>query len=288
MAPGRESRVILSPRGERSGLGPRRVLRRRGVKAVLFVPIWDHNPVKRISFQYVTVALIVVNVAVFFLVQSGVTGWYAAHVVDGELGLYPSHIMQGGWLRPMAGGGLSSGGMRPPEALTLLTYMFLHGNLLHLGGNMLFLWVFGDNVEDAMGHARFLLFYLLCGVAGGLAHIYAAPNSELPLIGASGAVAGVIAAYLMLHPNVRVWVLAFYRVPLRVSAGLALGVWIGLQFVSVLLSPAGHVAFWAHIGGVAAGAVLILFMRLRDVPLFDHATGLEESQPEEQDWRHRP
>jgi membrane associated rhomboid family serine protease len=246
-----------------------------GESAVLFVPIWDHNPVKRISFQYVTVTLIIVNVAIYFLLQTGASSWREAHALDGEFGLYPSHVL-GGWLQPIAGPGGPAAVSRLPEAATLLTYMFLHGNLVHLGGNMLFLWVFGDNVEDAVGHFRFLAFYLLCGVAGGLAHMVAAPDSTLPLIGASGAVAGVIAAYLMLHPNIRVWVLAFYRIPLRVSAGLALGAWILLQFAAVVMSKNGNVSVWAHIGGVAVGAVLILMMRQRGVRLFDNSTGLEE------------
>ena len=106
--------------------------------------------------------------------------------------------------------------MAIPEGLTLLTYQFLHGDILHLLSNMLFLWVFGDNVEDAMGHLKYLMFYLLCGIAGGLAHAAMLPASPLPLIGASGAVAGVIAAYLILHPRVLVWVLAFRIIPLHI------------------------------------------------------------------------
>ena len=104
---------------------------------------------------------------------------------------------------------------------------------------MLFLWVFGDNVEDAMGHAKFLFFYLTCGVFAGLFHAWMVPDFDLPLIGASGAVAGVIAAYLMLHPRVGVWVLAFKFIPLRISAGLVLGLWIVLQIVMVAVSDAG-------------------------------------------------
>jgi membrane associated rhomboid family serine protease len=248
-----------------------------GRKSVLFVPVWDLNPVKRISFQYVTVSLIIANVAIYFLLQSGASV-YAAHVLDGELGLYPAHITQGGVLGPLKGAG--AWGLRAPEAVTFITYMFLHGNFLHLAGNMVFLWVFGDNVEDAMGHVRFLVFYLLCGVTGAIAHIIVSPSSEFPLIGASGAVAGVIAAYLMLHPHVRVWVLAFYRIPLRVSAGFALGLWVILQFANIILAEPGHVAFWAHIGGLAAGALLVTILRAPGVPLFNRATGLEENEPE--------
>ena len=125
-----------------------------------------------------------------------------------------------------------------------------------------------------MGHARFLLFYLACGVFAGLLHAFMLPDSELPLIGASGAVAGVIAAYLMLHPRVSVWVLAFKVIPLRITAGLALGGWIVLQIVMVAMPETGPVAWWAHIGGLIAGAVLIVFMRRPGVPLFDRGVSL--------------
>jgi membrane associated rhomboid family serine protease len=156
-----------------------------------------------------------------------------------------------------------------PERLTLISYMFFHGDILHLAGNMLFLWVFGDNVEDAMGHVKYLIFYLACGVFAGLTHAWMVPDSDSPLIGASGAVAGVIAAYLMLHPRVRVWVLALKAIPLRISAAFALGLWILIQVVMVLLPQVGPVAWWAHIGGLLAGAVLVVFMRRSGVPLFD-------------------
>jgi len=138
---------------------------------------------------------------------------------------------------------------------------------------MLFLWVFGDNVEDAMGHLKFLVFYLLCGIVAGLTHTLIAPTSDIPLIGASGAVAGVIAAYLMLHPKVQVWVLALKVIPLRISAAVVLGIWILTQIVMVVLPQVGPVAWWAHIGGLIAGALLVLVMRRPGVPLFDRGLG---------------
>ena len=107
--------------------------------------------------------------------------------------------------------------MAVPEGLTLITYMFLHTDILHLTSNMIFLWVFGDNIEDAMGHIKYLAFYVLCGIAAGLVQTLMLPTSRLPLIGASGAVAGTIAAYLILHPRVLVWVLAFRVIPLRMT-----------------------------------------------------------------------
>ena len=120
-----------------------------------------------------------------------------------------------------------------------------------------------------MGHVGYLVFFLLCGAAAGLAHTLAAPLSQAPLVGASGAVAGVVGAYLMLHPRVKVWVLVLWRVPLRVPAYLALGFWIALQFVFIFMSgPEDDVAWWAHIGGLAAGMALTPWFKRADVPLF--------------------
>jgi membrane associated rhomboid family serine protease len=121
-----------------------------------------------------------------------------------------------------------------PEPLTLLTYMFLHAGWMPLISNMLFLWVFADNIEDAFGYFAFVLFYLLCGIAGALAHVLMSPTSTAPLIGASGAVSGVIGAYVLLYPKARVWILLFFRIPLRISAIWVLGGWFLLQVFSVL------------------------------------------------------
>jgi membrane associated rhomboid family serine protease len=155
-----------------------------------------------------------------------------------------------------------------PEPATLISYMFLHGDWLHLISNMLFLWVFGDNVEDAMGHARFLVFYLACGVLAAMTHALIMPDSGDALIGASGAVSGVVSAYLILHPKVSVWVLALKFIPLRISAAFVLGFWILTQLVMVMMPEVGPVAWWAHIGGLIAGAVLLPFFRRPGVALF--------------------
>jgi membrane associated rhomboid family serine protease len=125
-----------------------------------------------------------------------------------------------------------------------------------------------------MGHVRFLVFYLACGVFAGLFHAWMVPDSDMPLIGASGAVAGVIAAYLMLHPHVSVWVLAFKVIPLRITAGLVLGIWIVMQVVMLLMQDQSATAWWAHIGGLIAGAVLIVVLRRPGVPLFDRGLRL--------------
>jgi membrane associated rhomboid family serine protease len=146
--------------------------------------------------------------------------------------------------------------------------MFLHGGWMHLIGNLLFLWIFGDNVEHAMGRMRFLFFYLACGVAGGFTHFLSAPDSTAPLIGASAAIAGVVAAYLMLFPNVKIWVLLFFRIPLKLSAKWVLGFWILFQFVNLFVSTDVQTAWWAHVGGLIAGAILVVFLRRPDIPLF--------------------
>jgi membrane associated rhomboid family serine protease len=237
----------------------------------VFVPLWDLNPLENVRFQWVTLGLILANTLVFLLSQFGVLAPVSTEAMV-SFAVIPSQLIGQGYLGEVAQGTPTT--VAIPERLTLLTYMFLHGNILHLLGNMAFLWVFGDNVEDAMGHVRFLLFYLLCGIFAGLAHAFMRPDSDVPMIGASGAVAGVIAAYLMLHPNVRVWILALFRIPLRVSAGFALAVWIGLQIISVIYDQGGGTAWWAHIGGLIAGAVLILFMRKPGIPLFDRSTGI--------------
>jgi len=233
----------------------------------VFIPVYDQNPLRSIHFQAVTVSLIAINIAVFILQVTALP----VQLVLG-FALVPADLVGMGAAVPSAAP--SAGEIAIPERLTLLSYMFFHGDILHLAGNMLFLWVFGDNVEDAMGHLRFLVFYLACGVFAALFHAWMLPDSDLPLIGASGAVAGVIAAYLMLHPRVGVWVLAFKVIPLRITAGLALGVWIALQVVMVAMPDMGPVAWWAHIGGLIAGAVLIFFMRRPGVPLFDRGMRL--------------
>jgi membrane associated rhomboid family serine protease len=154
-----------------------------------------------------------------------------------------------------------------PEPLTLLTSLFLHGSLVHLVGNMLFVWVFGDNVEDAMGHGRFLAFYLVCGAAAGLAHAYSDPESTRPLIGASGAVAGVVAAYLLLYPRVKLWGLFLGGIPLRVPARWAIGLWLVLQLFAAVMNSDEGVAWYAHLGGFAAGLVLTPILRRRYDPV---------------------
>lgn len=162
---------------------------------------------------------------------------------------------------------------RIPAPFTLITSMFLHGGLLHLLGNMLYLWIFGNNIEDAMGHARFILFYLLCGAGAALAQTLPNPDSQIPMIGASGAISGVLGAYLLLFPHARVLVaipFGFYVHTVYLPAMLVLGVWFAIQLVSSLnVNPVqGGVAWFAHVGGFVTGLVLIPLFRYRHIRLW--------------------
>ena len=228
----------------------------------MFVPVWDENPLRSIRFPYVTVALIAINAIVLLLESSAMSPQAVA-----SFAIVPNELFQ---VRVLGGVAPVTGDLIAiPERYTLLTYMFFHGDIVHLASNMLFLWVFGDNIEDDLGHARFLVFYLLCGIAAGLSHACLQPESKIPLIGASGAVAGVVAAYIMLHPRVRVWVLALQFIPLRLNSMFVLGLWIATQLIMILMPRTDDVAWWAHIGGMVAGAILVVIMRRPGVPLFD-------------------
>ncbi|MFP6830020.1 MAG: rhomboid family intramembrane serine protease [Gammaproteobacteria bacterium] len=155
-----------------------------------------------------------------------------------------------------------------PSSLTVFTSMFLHGGFLHLAGNMLYLWIFADNVEDSMGHGRFILFYALCGVAAALAQAAPELGSTIPMIGASGAVSGILGAYVLLYPHARILVvvpLVVILYTLRLPAIIVLGIWFAIQLMSSLAAPAvgGGVAFRAHLGGFIAGVLLIRLFAVR-------------------------
>ena len=229
---------------------------------MLFIPLSDDNPLRFIRYQWATISIIAVNVIVYILQIAGL-----GLAVGASFAVIPSELLQVRIVYGPAHGPFDA--IAVPEAWTLVTYMFLHADVIHLASNMMFLWVFGDNVEDAMGHIKYLAFYLLCGVAAALAQTMMQPTSQLPLMGASGAVAGTIAAYLILHPRVLVWVLAFRVIPLRVTATWILGLWVATQLFMILINRGDQVAWWAHIGGVIAGSLLIPLMRRPGIALFD-------------------
>ncbi|MEI5682432.1 MULTISPECIES: rhomboid family intramembrane serine protease [unclassified Mesorhizobium] len=225
----------------------------------MFIPLHDANSLKYIKHQYVTIGLIVANIIVYLF--TAFESEQAAQATVLGLGYIPSVSFGLAELPP--------GYALVPEPLTYVTYAFLHGDIFHLGGNMLFLWVFGDNVEDALGHIKYLIFYLLCAISGAVVHGLIAPDSQMPLIGASGAIAGIVAAYLILHPRVKVWILAFARIPLRIPAYITLGLWIIFQFSMLALGGEDQISWACHAGGIIAGAILVLILRRRDVPILD-------------------
>jgi membrane associated rhomboid family serine protease len=223
------------------------------------IPIHDNNPTHRTPI--VTVSLIVICVLVFFWQVS--LGPSAGTAAVYRFGFIPALLFTDASLPPELAA--------VPAGATLFTSMFLHGGFMHLAGNMLYLWVFGNNIEDVCGHGRFLVFYLLCGVAAAFAQALPNPTSEVPMIGASGAISGVLGAYLLLFPHARVYVLIpFWIVWMHeIPAGWLLGFWIVFQLVSGLAAGSAEagVAWWAHIGGFAAGMALIFVFRDRRFPI---------------------
>lgn len=219
------------------------------------IPLKDENPTQ--ITPIFTVGLIVANVLVFLYELS--LGQRVEQFVQ-LYGAVPHALIQG------AGPRLH--GAIPPK-LTVLTSMFLHGGFLHLGGNMLYLWIFGNNIEDVLGHVRFLLFYVISGYVAAYAHALSALHSTMPMIGASGAISGVLGAYLVLFPKARVLTLVpfgFFVQVVRIPAVVVLGFWFVIQFISGTLSLGGTgegVAWFAHVGGFAAGVVLILIFPRR-------------------------
>ncbi len=220
----------------------------------MVMPLWDHSPFKWPTPPYVMWTIIVVNFLVFFIQASG--GAAEMEAVDRLAGLVPSAL---------TGGGAMAGAL--PAPLTLITSMFLHANVMHVFGNMLFLFVFGDDIEEAIGHFRFLVFYLACGLGAALFFVLSDPGSHANLIGASGAVAGVISAYLLYRPCAKVYCLLDI-IPLRLRAYWIIGFWAIWQVIEVVShQDRDGVAYWAHIGGLVTGAVLFVLMRPAGVAL---------------------
>ena len=230
----------------------------------MFYPLHDGKPVRFISLQWVTLTLIAVNCLVFGITATiGPDGPFAemvavglGHVpsVSNDLRVLPPRFeVLPDWLYPLTG----------------ITYAFIHGDIWHLLGNMLFLWVFGDNVEDALGHVKYLIFYFASAYSAAAFHAFMFQTSDAPLIGASGAAAGIIAAYLMLHPRMKIWVLFMGRIPLRLSAFWLLGGWIVFQIVMFLSDTDTAISWASHLGGIVAGVVLVGPLKRREVALFD-------------------
>jgi membrane associated rhomboid family serine protease len=251
------------------------------------IPVHDVNPIRKTP--WVTYALIAVNVIVFLLtpasrsVATATPGQVCQQAAFFDRYAAIPHELVHDTASPVVASGAVENTQSGPAcvatrpsyhkipALSVLYSMFLHGGWLHLLGNMLFLWVFGNNIEDRFGRLKYLLFYLICGYAASYGYALANPNSGVPLIGASGAIAGVLGAYLVLYPGARVWSLVpiLLFIPLRLPAWLVLGAWFVLQWVyasGIAVSSAGSVGYLAHVVGFAVGALIALPVRRRQPP----------------------
>ena len=208
------------------------------------IPLKDDNPSRKVPV--LMVCLLLANTGVF--AYSHLLGDVGFDVFTARYGAIPFELVYG----------VDAISPTPiPLYVTLLSSMFMHGGLLHLGGNMLYLWIFGKNVEDVLGHVRFLLFYLFCGVIATLAHVMSEPDATVPMVGASGAIAGILGAYLAAFPGARILVLMFYFV-LRVPALIVLGGWFVIQLLNASSGgDTGGVAWYAHIAGFVVGYVVM-------------------------------
>ena len=228
---------------------------------MFFFPLFDNNPTRQ--RPYLSWLIMAICLTVFAWQQSlnNVFGQLAVL----QLGFIPANLL-GSAILPAELALI-------PAWMTIFTSMFLHGGWMHIGSNMLYLWIFGDNVEESMGRLRFLLFYAACGTAAAMAQAAIDPSSRIPMIGASGGIAGILGAYLVLHPKAAirtfVLILIFVRF-INLPAWIVLGIWIGSQFVAVpkALAGGGGVAYIAHIGGFVAGMALVPFFKRREIPLF--------------------
>jgi membrane associated rhomboid family serine protease len=213
----------------------------------LLLPLKDDNPTS--SFPFVTIGIILANGLIFF--HQITLDFAASQRFIYQWGAIPYQITHGEVLR-----------VTPsiPLPLTIFSSIFLHGGFLHIFGNMLYLWIFGNNIEDSLGHFRFFLFYLVCGLFAGVAQIVSSPDSTVPMIGASGAIAGVLGAYLILFPGARILTLVFIIIfvkVIRIPALIVLGFWFFIQLLGVGGGADTNVAFLAHIGGFIAGLILV-------------------------------
>ena len=224
------------------------------------IPLHDDNPTER--FPFVTVMFIVMCVVVYAY-QASLPGPSAEAFVF-QYGAVPALIFGHASLPEQISTAV-------PAGITLLTSMFLHGGVMHLLGNMLYLWIFGNNIEDVMGHGKFVLFYIICGILAALSHGLTDPSSQIPMVGASGAISAILGAYLLLFPRAHILVLMPGLGITQVAAGLVLGMWFVTQLISGGMSvgaSGGGVAFFAHIGGFVAGMALIGLFKRPDVPFF--------------------
>jgi membrane associated rhomboid family serine protease len=235
----------------------------------MVIPLYDDNPFERTKLPLVTWGLIVVNVIVF-IIELGTTGVDRIDSMSLAWGVVPADIMHAfDTITPWR------------TCATLVTATFVHAGWEHIIGNMIFLSVFGDDIELALGRFRFLVFYLLVGVVANLGYVVVNANSTTPLVGASGAISGVLAAYLMLRPCAYITALVFVRIA-RIQAFWVIGLWIAIQFYRIVTNEQDDVAYLAHLGGLVAGGALFALMKPRDVTLFECIPQPGEETPNEE------
>jgi len=230
------------------------------------IPLKDYNPTCR--FAILTFGLLIINILVF--IKDRLTGHYEQVLVQTSHGALEVNQFVGGLSERFAMVPANLVAHPFMEWPTIFSSMFMHGNWLHIGSNMLYLWIFGNNIEDTLGRGRFILFYFTCGAAAGVAQVLSDPSSPIPMVGASGAVAGILGAYLILYPRARILTLVpifiiFFTI--EVPAFLIIGYWALIQFVNAYWLGGGEmgkggVAYYAHLGGFAAGVALILLNRV--------------------------
>ena len=231
------------------------------------IPLHDDNP----TDIYPVITLSLIGLCTLVYIYQLALGPADSRTLIYGLGVIPAVLLN----KPSLPAELAV--VTPP--LTVLTSMFTHGGFLHLAGNMLYLWIFGNNVEDAMGHLRFIIFYILCGIAAAAGQVFQNPDSMVPMIGASGAISGVLGAYLLLYPHARILVLlplGFYAQLIRIPASWVLGFWFFIQVLSSMLfgPQQGGVAWYAHMAGFVTGLLLVTVFKRKKVKLFHNRRGL--------------
>jgi len=235
----------------------------------MVIPLYDDNPFERKQLPVVTWCLIAVNVVVF-IIELGTMGVDRIDSMSLAWGVIPEHIMH------------AFDGITPwRTCATLVTGTFIHAGWEHIVGNMIFLFVFGDDIEFALGRFRFLVFYLLVGIAANLGYVVVNAGSTTPLVGASGAISGVLSAYLMLRPCAYITTLVFVRIA-RIQAFWVIGLWIAIQLYRIVTNEQDDVAYLAHLGGLIAGAALFALMKPADVTLFECIPQPGEETPNEE------
>ncbi len=225
----------------------------------MFIPVSDDNPLRFIHRPYVTYTIIIILLIFYAPILLKPEAQLTKELFYG-FGIIPSVIL--------GHNSVATQYVNIPADMTVISYIFIHANAAHIVGNLAFIFVFGDNIEDALGHGRFALFFLLTGASGGIFHIFMHPTSVIPLVGASGAVSGMVVAYLMLFPFVKTWGIVLSWFPLRIPTFFFLFAWILYQIIAVKFLSESNVGWWAHLGGIFSGMILVILFKRKEIKLF--------------------